>query len=196
MNFWTLWNGCYISLKLAAGQMWKGQSESEALGSSLTTVTKQCVRHGKVLGAVSLTLLNWEVDTPAPQHCWIKGDQGHSLGWEALYIIIIITIKIYSKGMLWEAYCFLVILMLIIIHSFTFYFFQPDLIVFNESFPPFITNLVWQIVFSRDCHTKVYPILGAALWWNIFVTWHISIEADRANVLSPQTLADLCNYLH
>lgn len=45
--------------------------------------------------------------------------------------------------------------MLIIIHFFTF-FFQPGLIVFNESYFPFIRKLVWQIVLFPKMATPTY----------------------------------------
>lgn len=49
------------------------QSESEALGSSPAAVTNQCVMRGKTPAAVSLGLLNWEVQAPAPRPCWVQG---------------------------------------------------------------------------------------------------------------------------
>lgn len=50
------------------------QSESEALASGPAAVTNQCVMRGKALAAASLSLLNWEVQAPVSQPCWVQGD--------------------------------------------------------------------------------------------------------------------------
>lgn len=43
------------------------------------------------------------------------------------------------------------------------FIFQPDSLVFNESFSSFIKKLVWQVEFSKDSHGNVYPTVHAAL---------------------------------